>query len=63
MRRLARVVYCQRLPDGHFAVGLQFQGGALKWGSESTSPGVIFAAVLRSFFPRFAFLEPKASLG
>jgi hypothetical protein len=37
MRRLARVVYCQRLPDGHFAVGLQFQGGALKWGGESSA--------------------------
>lgn len=25
-RILARVVYCQRLPDGRFGVGLQFQG-------------------------------------
>jgi len=31
LRTLARVVYCQRLPDGHFAVGLQFQGVAVKW--------------------------------
>jgi hypothetical protein len=26
---LARVVYCQRLADGHFGIGLQFQGGAV----------------------------------
>jgi len=25
MRALARVVYCQRLPDGRFGVGIQFQ--------------------------------------
>ena len=25
LRTLARVVYCQRLPDGRFGVGLQFQ--------------------------------------
>jgi hypothetical protein len=31
LRTLARVVYCQRLPDGHFGVGLQFQGVAVKW--------------------------------
>ncbi len=28
---LVRVVYCQRLPDGRFAVGLQFQGQAVNW--------------------------------
>ena len=28
---IARVVYCQRLPDGRFAVGLQFQGAAVDW--------------------------------
>ena len=55
LRRLARVVYCQRLPDGHFAVGLQFQGGAVKWTGESTAPGTPLAAVLASFFPRFVF--------
>ena len=27
VRMQARVVYCQRLPDGRFAVGLQFQEG------------------------------------
>jgi hypothetical protein len=26
LKRLARVVYCQRLPDGHFSVGLQTPG-------------------------------------
>lgn len=31
LRTLARVVYCQRLPDGHFAVGLQFQGVPADW--------------------------------
>src|SRR5258708_38087282 len=25
LRTLARVVYCQRLPDGRFGIGLQFQ--------------------------------------
>jgi len=62
MRRLARVVYCQRLPDGHFAVGLQFQGGALKWGAES-SAGTILAAVLAIFFPGFVIWEPVAGCG
>jgi len=62
MRRLARVVYCQRLPDGHFAVGLQFQGGALKWGAES-SAGTILAAVLAIFFPGFVIWEPVAACG
>src|SRR6267142_158016 len=31
LRALARVVYCQRLPDGRFAVGLQFQGVTDSW--------------------------------
>src|SRR5229473_3187431 len=62
MRRLARLVYCQRLHNGHFAVGLQFQGGALKWGGES-SPGTILAAVLASFFPGFVIREPAAACG
>jgi hypothetical protein len=31
LRALARVVYCQRLPDGHFGVGLQFQDVAVNW--------------------------------
>lgn len=29
LHTLARVVYCQRLPDGRFGVGLQFQGVAV----------------------------------
>lgn len=28
---LARVVYCQRLSDGRFGVGLQFQQNAANW--------------------------------
>jgi hypothetical protein len=35
---LARVVYCQRLPDGRFGVGLQFQGRPINW-SESSLGG------------------------
>jgi hypothetical protein len=35
LRALARVVYCQRLPDGRFAVGLQFQGGTVRWPTDS----------------------------
>src|SRR5712664_1078555 len=31
LRTLARVVYCHRLPDGRFGVGLQFQGMTVKW--------------------------------
>jgi hypothetical protein len=31
LRTLARVVYCQRLPDGRFGVGLQFQGLSVDW--------------------------------
>src|SRR5260370_42367605 len=31
LQTLARVVYCQRLPDGRFGVGLQFQGKAVNW--------------------------------
>src|ERR1700721_2382592 len=53
LRRLARVVYWQRLSDGHFAVGLQFQGNALRREGDSFSPGTILAAVLASFFPGF----------
>jgi len=32
LRTLARVVYCQRLPNGLFAVGLQFQRQAVQLG-------------------------------
>ena len=35
LRTLARVVYCQRLPDGRFGVGLQFQGPAVNWSKGS----------------------------
>jgi hypothetical protein len=35
LRTLARVVYCQRLPNGHFGVGLQFQGIAVNWSHDS----------------------------
>jgi len=31
LRTLARVVYCQRLPDGRYGVGLQFQGKTVNW--------------------------------
>lgn len=31
LRALARVVYCQRLPDGRFGVGIQFQGKSVYW--------------------------------
>ncbi len=35
LRTFARVVYCQRLPDGRFGVGLQFQGIAVDWARDS----------------------------
>lgn len=38
LRSLARVVYCQRLPDGRFGIGLHFQGQAINW-SKSPSAG------------------------
>ncbi len=31
LRAFARVVYCQRLSNGHFAVGLQFQRQVANW--------------------------------
>jgi hypothetical protein len=31
LRTLGRVVYCQRLPEGRFAVGLQFLGVTVNW--------------------------------
>lgn len=31
LRTLARVVYCQRLSDGRFGVGMQFLGTAVRW--------------------------------
>jgi len=62
-RRLARVAYCEWLPDGHFAVGLHFQGSAVKWGGDSSSAGRILAALLASFFPGFGIWEPAAACG
>jgi len=38
LRALAKVVYCQRLADGRFGVGLQFQEAVLNW-LRSTAPG------------------------
>ncbi len=36
LRTQARVVYCQRLPDGRFGLGLQFEGISMsKWIRES----------------------------
>lgn len=35
LRTLARVVYCQKLPDGRFGIGLQFQGQAVNWSKGS----------------------------
>ena len=35
LRTLARVVYCERLPDGRFGVGLQFQGFSVNWPKDS----------------------------
>jgi hypothetical protein len=54
LRKLARVVYCQRLPDGHFAVGLQFQGNALKWGTESISQSTLLTGTLAELLPQFS---------
>jgi len=54
MRRLARVVYCQRLRDGHFAVGLQFQGGPLKSGGGSTSRSKLPIDRLADLLPQFS---------
>ena len=31
LRALARVVYCQRLPDGRFGLGVQFQRQSISW--------------------------------
>ena len=31
LRTPARVVYCQRLPNGRFGIGLEFQGAAINW--------------------------------
>jgi len=38
LRSQVRVVYCQRLEDGRFGIGLQFQGQAVDW-SKGPSAG------------------------
>lgn len=35
LRTMARVVYCQRLSDGRFGVGMQFLGIGAKWKGDS----------------------------
>jgi len=35
LRSPARVVYCQRLSNGGFAIGLQFQGVSINWPGDS----------------------------
>jgi hypothetical protein len=35
LRALARVVYCQRLPDGRFGVGIQFLGQSVHWSKDA----------------------------
>ena len=35
LRTLARVAYCQRLPNGRFGVGIQFLGSAANWSEDS----------------------------
>jgi hypothetical protein len=35
----ARVVYCERLQDGRFALGLEFRGDAPEWFKKSASFG------------------------
>lgn len=35
LRAQARVVYCQRLADGRFAVGISFVGAAFDWSKGS----------------------------
>jgi hypothetical protein len=40
LRTLARVVYCQRLRDGRFGIGLQFQGQAVDWSKGSLAGAI-----------------------
>jgi hypothetical protein len=35
LRTLARVIYCQRLPDGRFGLGLQVKGRPVNWAKRS----------------------------
>ena len=41
LQTLARVVYCQRLPDGRFGIGLQFQGKAFSCKGTSWTEALI----------------------
>jgi hypothetical protein len=47
-RTLGRVVYCQRLPDGRFGVGLQFQGQTVNWSEGSMAGGADGTATTRN---------------
>ena len=47
-RTLGRVVYCQRLPDGRFGVGLQFQGQTVNWPEGSMAGGADGKATTRN---------------
>src|SRR5437879_8039951 len=38
-RAVARVVYCQRLADGRFGVGLEFQGRPVHWPTSTLGGG------------------------
>ena len=35
LKTVARVAYCQRLPDGRFGVGIQFLESAIDWNEDS----------------------------
>jgi hypothetical protein len=37
LRVQARVVYCQRLRDGRFGIGLHFQGAEVRWPAGNSS--------------------------
>ena len=39
-RTAARVVYCQRMPDGRFSVGMQFLGVRVNWPSDPGGPPI-----------------------
>ena len=39
-RTLARVVYCQRMTDGRFGVGMQFLGVRVNWPSDPGGPPI-----------------------
>ena len=39
LQRDARVVYCERMVDGRFALGLEFNGGAANWVKKTMGSG------------------------